>query len=133
MKNITRVVRLSALLFLICMNTTVYSMGKMGKPVPPANVLSEEKARAIALKEYPGKVKESDLEFEKHVWVYSFEIIGADKKEHEINVNAMTGDILESKIETPFMEAKEKIEDLFEKKNEEKEDAEEAEEKEDRR
>ncbi len=109
MKNITRVLKRSGLLFLISMAITVYSMAKQ---VPPANVISKEKAQTIALKAVAGKVKESDLEFEKKAWVYSFEIIGNDKKTHEINVNALTGAIVESKIATPAMEAKEKIEDL---------------------
>ncbi len=141
MRNTTRVLRLSGLLFLISMITTAYGMAK---PVTPANVISKEKAQAIALKAYAGKIKESDLEFENRAWIYSFEIIGHDKKTHEINVNAFTGDIMESKIETPAMEAKEKKEDLaaaksttlkgrIEDQKEGKEDIEEVEEKEERR
>ncbi len=138
MKNFTIVLRLSALLFLISMMTPTYSMAES---TPPANVISKEKAQAIALNVYAGKVKEGDLEFENNAWIYSFEIVGKDKKVHEINVDALTGKIVESKIETAAMEAKEKKEDLAaaktaelkersEDKNEEKENAEGKEEKE---
>ena len=47
-------------------------------------------------------------------------------------MNALTGNIIESKIETPIEEAKEKIGDLIEKKNEERENAERKEEKEEK-
>ncbi len=107
MKNIVRVLRLSVLLSLISMITPIDGRAES---TPPANVISKEKAQDIALKVYAGKVKESDLEFEKNAWIYSFEIIGKDKKIHEINVDALTGNIVESKIETSAMEAKEKAE-----------------------
>jgi len=109
MKNLKIVLELSAFLFLISMITPICSIAES---TPPANVISKEKAQDTALKVYAGKVKESDLEFEKNAWIYSFEIVGKDQKVHEINVNALTGNIIESKIETPAMEAKEKKEDL---------------------
>lgn len=40
-------------------------------------------------------------------WVYSFDIRGADRQIHEVLVNAQSGKIIESTIESPAKEAKE--------------------------
>ncbi len=138
MKNFAMILRVGALLFLISMISPTYSKAESS---PPVNVISKEKAQGIALKVYAGKIKESDLEFENNAWIYSLEIIGKDKKVHEINVDALTGNIVDSKIETSAMEAKEqkedlavaktaKLKELSEEKNEENESAERKEEKE---
>ena len=109
MRHFKMVLVFSAFLFLISIMTPICGIAES---TPPANVISKEKAQDIALKVYAGKVKESDLEYENNAWIYSLEIIGNDQKIHEINVDALTGNILESKIETSAMEAKEKKEDL---------------------
>ncbi len=83
----------------------------MADTMPPNNVISKAKARRIALKEQKGKVEASELEFENKIWIYSLEILGPDKKVHEVNVDALNGKIVSNVVETPNTEAKEKIED----------------------
>ena len=84
--------------------------------MPPANVIPQAKAEEIALKVSTGTIKESDLELENKVWIYSIEIEGKDRKVHEVNIDALTGKIVENKVETPTMEAQEAKEDADAKK-----------------
>jgi hypothetical protein len=74
---------------------------------PPKNRISESKAKSIALREAPGTVTSTELEFERKQWVYSFDIRGADRKIHEVLVNAQSGRIVESTIESAAKEASE--------------------------
>jgi uncharacterized membrane protein YkoI len=74
---------------------------------PPKNRISESKAQSIALREAPGTIASSELEFERKQWVYSFDIRGADQQIHEVLVNAQSGKVIESTIESPAKEAKE--------------------------
>ncbi len=74
---------------------------------PPANRISEARARSVALSQAPGKVQSSELEFEKRQWVYSFDIKGTDNRIHEVLVNAKTGKVVESTIESAAAEANE--------------------------
>lgn len=83
----------------------------LADPKPPKNVISMKKARAIAMKVQKGKIKDEELEFENKIWIYSFEILAKDKKIHEINVDSLTGKIVEQTIETPANEAKEEQRD----------------------
>lgn len=80
-------------------------------PKPPAKVISMARARAIALKTAGGKIKEAELEFENKIWIYSFDLSGKDGKTHEVNVDARTGKVVSSTIETPAAEAKEARQD----------------------
>jgi uncharacterized membrane protein YkoI len=73
----------------------------------PKNIISKDKATAIAIGVAPGVVKSSEVEFEKKRWVYSFDIEGADKNIHEVLVDAKNGKIVENKIESAEQEAKE--------------------------
>ena len=66
-------------------------------PAPKAK-LSMGQARAIALKEAPGKVIDAEYEKEAGAWRYSFDI-RQGKRIHEIGVNANTGKIVENKYE----------------------------------
>lgn len=75
---------------------------------PPKNRISESEARSIALRDAPGTVTSSELEFERKQWVYSFDVQGADRQIHEVLVNARSGKIIESTIESAAREAKEK-------------------------
>ena len=59
-------------------------------------------ARAIALKAHPGKIADEELEKEKggSGLRYTFEI-KFDKGTQEVGVDAMTGKVLENKLEGP--------------------------------
>ncbi len=76
--------------------------------VAPKDVIGAEQARKTALKIQPGTVKSDELEFEHGLWIYSYDIVGADSKIHEVQVNARTGKIVGNKIESADQEAKEK-------------------------
>jgi hypothetical protein len=90
-----------ALLLGTLLPTAAYS-----KPVPK-DIISKDKATAIAINVVPGDVKSSEVEFEKKRWVYSFDIEGSDKQIHEVLVDARNGKILENKIESASQEAQE--------------------------
>ncbi len=86
--------------------------------------LTEAKAGKLALKKVPnGKLGEGELEMEKGVLVYSFDISLPDSKSIvEVQVNAVTGAIVDVGIESPADQAKEAAEDAKTKeKDEEKE------------
>ncbi|MEO6041296.1 MAG: PepSY domain-containing protein [Croceibacterium sp.] len=81
------------------------------KPAPrPAHYTGQElagkahftlmQARAIALKAHPGKITDQELEKEAGGTGlrYSFDIMSAGKT-HEVGVDAMTGKVLENKLE----------------------------------
>jgi len=75
--------------------------------------ISEETARATALKEVPtGTVKSSELEREHGKLIYSYDItapgkIGID----EVNVNAIDGSVVAKQHETPKSEKKEAVQE----------------------
>jgi uncharacterized membrane protein YkoI len=86
--------------------------GKIGEPSassaqPPKDLISMDQAKEIAIKAAPGMVKNSVLEFEKNQWVYSFDIQDAANQIHEILVDAKTGKIIESRMESAAEAAKE--------------------------
>jgi uncharacterized membrane protein YkoI len=71
--------------------------------------ISEETARATALKEVPnGSVKSSELEREKGKLIYSYDITVPGKTGvEEVNVNAMTGAVVAKAHESAKTEKKE--------------------------
>ena len=71
--------------------------------------ITEAAARATALKEVPnGTVKSSELERENGKLIYSFDIKTGGSDTTEVNVDAMNGDVISSKVETAAQEAAEK-------------------------
>jgi uncharacterized membrane protein YkoI len=80
--------------------------------------ISEETARATALKEVPnGTVKSSELEREKGKLIYSFDITVPGKTGiDEVNVNAIDGSVVARSHEGAKAEKKEKAEEAKEKK-----------------
>ena len=68
--------------------------------------ISEETARATALKEVPnGTIKSSELEREKGKLIYSFDIAVPGKSGvEEVNVSAIDGSVVAREHETPKME-----------------------------
>jgi Peptidase propeptide and YPEB domain len=73
-----------------------------------------EQAQKTALAKEAGKVKSKEIEREKGRLIYSFDIKTADGL-HEVNVDAMTGEIMEDTVENAAAEAQEKAADKAEK------------------
>lgn len=61
---------------------------------PPANAISYRKAKRIALKARPGKIKDFQQMQRKGRWVFSFKIVCADQVIREVDVDAETGDVV---------------------------------------
>ena len=80
--------------------------------------ISEETARATALKEVPnGTIKASELEREHGKLIYSFDISVPGKTGiEEIAVNAIDGSVVAHEHETPKMEKAEAAKEAKEKK-----------------
>ena len=75
-----------------------------------------EQAQKAALAREAGKIQEKELEREKGRLIYSFDIKMADGI-HEVNIDAMTGEVVEDTVESAAAEAKEKATDKKQKKN----------------
>ena len=67
-------------------------------------------AQKIALAKEPGKLKSKELEKENGKLIYSFDI-KTRSGVHEVNVDAVSGEIVEDKVESAADEAKEKQQD----------------------
>jgi uncharacterized membrane protein YkoI len=76
--------------------------------------ITMEEAQKTALAKEAGKIKSKEIEKEKGRLIYSFDIKMADGI-HEVNVDAMTGEIVEDTVENAAAEAKEKAEDAKQK------------------
>ena len=79
--------------------------------------ITMEEAQKTALAKEPGKIKSKELEREKGRLIYSFDIKTADGI-HEVNIDAMTGEVVEDTVESAAAEAKEKAADKKQKKSE---------------
>ena len=66
----------------------------------PKPLISQARARSIALRAAPGQVAKSEYEKENGSWRWSFDI-KAKGKIHEIGVDARTGKIVENSWEKP--------------------------------
>ncbi len=106
---------------LITWNTTSHA-AEPGT-VPAKAKLTEAEAGKIALKKVPhGKLGEGELEMENGILVYSFDIKLSDSKSIvEVQVNAVTGAIVDVAVEGPAEQAKEAAEDAKDKAKEGKE------------
>jgi hypothetical protein len=69
--------------------------------------ITMKEARATALKEVPGKIKEGELERENGQLLYSFDI-STKEGIKEVQIDAITGKLLKVESETKEQEAKEK-------------------------
>ena len=78
--------------------------------------ITMEEAQKTALAKEPGKIKSKELEREKGRLIYSFDIKTADGI-HEVNIDAMTGEVVEDTVESAASEAKEKAADKKQKKS----------------
>ena len=59
--------------------------------------ISMDEARAIALKRVSGKVIDEELEKEKGRLQYAFDIKTADGKNFDVEIDAITGEVLQAK------------------------------------
>src|ERR1700694_563176 len=67
-------------------------------------------AKKTALTKEPGKLRSQELERENEKLIYSFDI-QTKSGIHEVNVDAISGDVVEDKVESAAAEAKEKQKD----------------------
>ena len=67
-----------------------------------------KRAKEIARQRVNGTIKSSELEKEHGKMIYSFDVQTAGGKIKEVNINAVTGAVIEVKAETAADEAKEK-------------------------
>jgi uncharacterized membrane protein YkoI len=72
--------------------------------------ISKEQAQQTALAKVPnGTIKEGELEKEKGKLIWSFDISTPDSKDiTEVNVDAITGEVVSVEKEAPEQQAKEK-------------------------
>lgn len=101
MKNLNLYITIAALL-------TTFSGPQLYAAV--RSKISMKTAKAIAMKKVPGTIKSSEYEHEQGADVYSFDILGKDSVIHEVLVNAHTGKIISTKVESAAQEAKEATE-----------------------
>jgi Peptidase propeptide and YPEB domain len=79
--------------------------------------ITMEQAQKIALAKEAGKIQSKEIEREKGKLIYSFDVKMADGV-HEVNVDAMTGEVVEDTVESAAAEAKEKAADKKQKTSE---------------
>lgn len=80
--------------------------------------ITQAEAEKTALAQVPnGKIKEAELENENNILVWSFDISTPSSKNiTEVQVDAKTGKIVSTEVETPEDQAKEQAADKKEKK-----------------
>ncbi len=98
--------------------TAVHAADIIAKPK-----LTEAEAAKIVQKKVPnGKVADNELEMSDGVLVYSFDVKLPDSKSIiEVQVNAVTGAVVDVAVEGPAEQAKEAAEDAKEKADEKEE------------
>jgi hypothetical protein len=79
--------------------------------------ITMEQAQKTALTKEAGKIQSKEIEREKGKLIYSFDIKMADGV-HEVNVDAMTGEVVQDTVESAAAEAKEKAADKKQKTSE---------------
>jgi hypothetical protein len=79
--------------------------------------ITMEQAQKTALAKEAGKIQSKEIEREKGRLIYSFDIKTADGI-HEVNIDAMTGEVVEDTVESAAAEAREKAADKKQKKSE---------------
>ena len=94
------------------------SMAAWASPAPKDDQATLRKEAKITLKQAeqtalakePGKIQSKELERENGKLIYSFDV-RTSHGIHEVNVNAVTGSVVEDSVESPSAEAKEKQQD----------------------
>ena len=69
------------------------------------------KAKTIAAAQVKGRIVEAEREREHGKVIYSFDIKGDHGQRHEVNIDAVTGEVIANTVESAADEAKEKAED----------------------
>ena len=77
--------------------------------------ISMKQAQQIALKKAPGKIASSELERENGKLIYSFDIKGKKSGVTEVNVDAISGEVVAVQHENAAKEAAEKKQEAKEK------------------
>jgi Peptidase propeptide and YPEB domain len=72
--------------------------------------ISMRQAEKTALAKEPGKIKSKELEKENGKIIYSFDV-QTKAGIHEVNVDAVTGEVVEDSVESPAAEQKEKMQE----------------------
>lgn len=93
---------INALLGVLMASVAVTALAYTGQKLEKNAKFKMAEARAIALKAHPGKITDEELEKEKggSGLRYSFDITQVGKKgTQEVGVDAMTGVVLENKLE----------------------------------
>ncbi len=94
--------RISKLLLVLLASTAIVAQAYIGEKLAKNAKIKLAEARSIALKAHPGKIADQELEKEKggSGLRYSFDIVQVGKKgTQEVGVDAMTGEVLENKLE----------------------------------
>lgn len=107
-------------LVMVAMLVLAFAASALGMSALRKPKLTMEQATAIALARHDGTVKSSELEKEHGKLVYSFDI-EAGTEIREVQVDAMTGAIVEDKVESAADEAKEAAKDHKKEERTEKE------------
>ena len=101
---------IAAFIAAVALSTVSFAATSTTKPK-----ITMEKARAIALKKAPGKVKSEELENEHGKLIYSFDIATSKSGVTEVNVDAMNGKIVAVQYENAAKEAAEAKKEAQEK------------------
>ena len=106
--NIKKLVQLSVVAGFLAVGLTACT-----SPDGNGAKITKAEAQKIALAKVPnGTIKESELEKEKGKLIWSFDVATPGTKNiTEVNVDALTGEIVAVDVETPEQQAKEKAED----------------------
>jgi len=106
-----RIIVVSAFVLVLATSTTV--AGDVRRDLNAQAKISEVEARATALKKVPdGVIEGSELENEHGKLIWSFDIKRVDSKDiTEVQVDAKTGAIVSTQVESPADQAREKAAD----------------------
>ncbi len=86
------------------------AIGLSGQSKDTTAIVGMENARKTALASSNGKIKSEELEKEHGKQIYSFDIAMPNGL-HEVNVDAVTGKLIDDKVESAADEAKEAAQD----------------------
>ena len=107
MKGLTKIAVSLALMLALGLAVAADDKKVSQKQLAKEAKITMKEARATALKEVAGKIKEAELEREDGQLVYSFDIRTKEGIK-EVQVDAITGKVLKVETETKEQEAREK-------------------------
>jgi tRNA(Glu) U13 pseudouridine synthase TruD len=94
----------------------VVLFGILSASAQQAKYIGMKRAKAIAMQRVKGTIKSSELEKEHGKMIYSFDIRNLKGSITEVNIDAKTGKIIAVDVENARDEAREKKEEMKEKK-----------------